>query len=60
MGQREEIMTVAYFVLARYGDAADAFLARKIEEAQFGRDGATLTRWLQVRQAARELLTPPR
>ena len=55
MGQREDIVTAAYLVLDAHGEAAEAYLARRIEAAEQRRDGRLVTGWLLVREAVREI-----
>jgi hypothetical protein len=55
VGQREDVLTAAYLVLDAHGQHADAYLARKIEDAEAQRDGKLVTSWLLVREAVREM-----
>jgi hypothetical protein len=58
MGQREEVLTLAYCVLDVHPEDPAGYVARKIELAEAQHDGVAAAKWRKVARAMKPYLEP--
>ncbi len=56
MGQREEILTLAYGVIDVHPDDPAGYIAKKIAAAEAQHDGEAAAKWRRVKRAMAPLL----